>query len=695
MNNIQIILSKPLNTLPNSVFENGYALFDIPLGFELSETLSVDQLDIFSNFTDNYLIASSLPKTSKNLLIFETYGTDEIDIIVQAEGAILPYRKLKQVKHTDNKTPSFEIQFISENPLRLLKEQKISDLDFGNFNFDISSIQDNMENDVSNLDVNIFLPVCNYGAFYDTGTPLKAVRIKDLRPWFREYNVLKKGLEQIGWTFKSPIHETSFGRKIGNYLNDSLKSETLLNRFSCRAVFPDFQTYTGTTAGLITANFVDNITVTNAYTGIYGNYTITAEGYDYGANTNGYFHLNEIGDLSGSYKFRFTMYVKDGAVFSGRVIIQMQKNGSNIFTPFSFYGGVDYLPTIITTESIEAQPSDNFTFLISGSSDSPIGVGNFEFSLGKCSNIEVLPQEVTIQAGLYENVSKYIKDTYKTIDFLKGVIHGFKGFLNIDYIQKIVTLYTPQTLTDLFDSGETVEGYYTESQIDLRNAQIKSSSVYTYPEPSQPRYYILRYKGGDEFIGDTNPFQKKFDFGERFKNDELINENPFFEPTGQSNNHTLSNIKFPIAVLWDNTDNKLSTNLNPRRCIFENRLPSGASSGNTFWDFEGTAIADYFPTCYVKAETNYGGIQILESLAYGDDNLTVWGDLVYYSELLSSYNEGQFEALFFINPTQYDFLDFRKKYVVLYENYIRNLKLKQVRDYKYNAELPTPLVFKT
>lgn len=682
MANVQIILSNPKSVLPSTLYKNGYVQFDIYPKMELSESTSFDALiNAFSNFQDNYVIASTLPKSGQNLLINEFYKGEIIPIICTVGGVPIGFKKMRIESLTESDTPDFEIQFISDNPFLGLKELKINQLDFGNFDFSLSNIQNLMQNDIDNLNVPFYLPVCHYGSFADTTTGTKSVKVKDLRVWFREYSILKKAFAKINWTFESKIHETTYGKRIGNYLSNSFTGSDILKEFSFKALTANNQTHQNISFTPFSFNIVFNDT--------------EPTGYDKGVNTEGYFSntSNAFTGLSGDYNLKFSIiskYELDSTPqpsFVNEIWYKVYKNGSG--TPIA-----EHYTTATDKENVfilslkDVQPSDYFQ----------IGVGTTSFFgniiVKKGSYIELEPQRVELKAGLFESLSKYIDPNYKFIEYFKGVTHPENGHFTIDYINRKVTMFPPYQINNIFDTGENVEGYYTGSQIDLRGAQIKRSEKYTYPSYSFDRYIKFMYKkSSDPYIGEKEPFSKRFDFGANFKENETIYENPFFEPTAQTNDHNLSSLKFPIAVCWDNKDGNLSQNINARRCIFENRLPSGAQTGVSFWQFEGNNQINYFPTCYMAAETTYNNEMVKFNLAYGLPTGEAWADLAFYINLYNQYNNGSFEALFDISPILRDKIDYRKLYIVFYEGNAKALKLSQMRDFKLTEYIPTPLNF--
>jgi hypothetical protein len=93
---IRIVIVQPIVELPKSVYDTeGYVCFDVQEDFQLNETLSPETLNVFGNFTKNYIVSSSMIISPKNHILYEFYGTSEIKVMVYVDGVQIPYETIR------------------------------------------------------------------------------------------------------------------------------------------------------------------------------------------------------------------------------------------------------------------------------------------------------------------------------------------------------------------------------------------------------------------------------------------------------------------------------------------------------------------------------------------------------------------------------------------------------------------------
>jgi hypothetical protein len=593
---------------------------------------------------------------------------------------------------------------VSENPVIKLKDARLKDLDLGNFDYSIANLLSHFANDLNNDLVPSYHPVCDYGAWYDTATSSKTVYPQDLRPFFKEYFLLKKMFCQFtGYKFKSPIHEQ--GTQFGVYiLNNEFKGQ----QFGAKAVLGNDVTYVdslGTDYGVpMLPLMLDNISASKTYSTFD---PITQRGYDNGVITNGYYNNNrQFTGISGTYKVNIDLWIQsnlidpsnlinygiDVQIQINSIVVQTIENYRTVTTPqFSRFKIDSNNFTAVATDvvSIVFVPR-NYTFVTNIQYD-------YDLILGKASAIEFIPVSVQASPAYIERLNKFINPDYKCTDLLKGSAHARNASYHIDYITKTVTLYLQREVTNLYGTGTNVGGYYSTKQIDLRPFLICDSARVEEVEKDVKRKQTFKYKDSTDPFLEKNKDLGKYtlDLGEEYTEGETTSENPFFEPTGANQNHPLFKgvSTYPIAVLRDNNEGKKSFNIAPRLVILGNGTPFGANGISNYWSFFNAQQQIAMPTAYMFPSIPYNGATTYENVMYGGVKYSLFD--TYYKKYLSERRSGErINILVWLNSVNYSKISLRHNYVLQVNGKPIVARIEEVKDYKLTSMVSTPIVFR-
>lgn len=715
---------------------DGAAYLDIGDDFSLRFSKRLEELTDINTIKTDSVLGFSVPSTPKNdVILGSALSPNRVDntftgfpVIIYMGTHIISQKTLFPVQRNSDEY-EIEVRNSVQHWAVLAKDLNLNTLKLRDEPFEFTNNNINDTNDLGPYTDGgeiLRFPVAYYGQFTDKRIipPLKYIQhigVSDFRPYFSILGILQKAFCSIGWTFRSSILESDYGRRLITYILDKE-----FGTDEATADSRDLRLELGSNIPFIAGINYTPITYT-AITDPSGGWSSA----DYRYRTAGIY------DIKGNLRIRVKKNENtlSMALFIGKRVIYMYTkicfdlpNGENyglenIELGFTLndlaYGSEDIILDLkINRTNFQLDPGSALYFTIN-CDETAITVNNAaDIIIEKDGTyIDVNCTKVFIEDGDTLEVNSLIDSSYNLLDFVKGVAHLFAGKFHTDYLTNTVYLY-PTYNTTIF-GNEDVEGFFNDQDFDdYTDLGQEKSEVVNALEPELNRYYLLKFKGeGDEAIKlldlpEDKPFLSyKIDFGDSVLNTEVKElENPFFEAT---TNLEYSSTDSPVPInmphMLDNAGENgkyaLSYKIGPRVLYWAGKqehfimTPNGIR--NTPLRIFGQNAAN-IPTAYQWTDTRFTGFSFSEyNVAYGEHITarrpeTTDKDLYnffYQKWLAESVFNLTINILLFLEQARYIGIDFRK--TVLIRAFGRDIfgRLLEVNDYNSCRDLSTPVTF--
>ncbi len=542
--------------IPDHLKINGKVFLSLPadISYETIETnISLDEdnqnnvsaaneIDLDSNDPVNKLILSPLIDAH---VAGQSFDTLLIRAIIN--GEVQPYDGLYvDDKNDEESTFTIVLTDRENNPLVLASETFLNKLIFGFFTYSRENIEAQFDDYIyEDGDPGYIYKFAWYGRAYDRDRFI----VEDLRPWFSPLHLIRKGLAEFGWQFKSPILETQFFRKVWCYLSDS--------------------TYGG--------NGGDNLDEFKFFAQLEGPVTLGESIIQRGAPAER-IDIPEVFDNGNDYtpihNASSTSVYSPPPNLSQELFLEFDIDISNIpregeisikiFSANEFADGVgervydlEFLEndenqlTGTISGQLTSQPKSFFrsAYIVIDGPDELI-INNLKFYNE--------PRRLRYIENQFLLVAEAISPDLTLYNKIKGMEHLFQGFLTIDYNTQVLSLDVSYDV-DVFT--EAVNGHLKENpKVDLTEAIMCYSKKMSTPDRNQSREIIYGFKNpSDAYIksfdkyDDANPFDKLINLGRKYEDSTNDFRNPLFEPTIMIEVKDVSdNLPIHLPALMDN-----------------------------------------------------------------------------------------------------------------------------------------------
>ena len=716
--NVRIKLKNPSSRIPDFYKDSdGGISFDLNDGTDIAITKQIDDATNIGSIRQDTVKNFDIPKTKKNRAIIGSLGNPQAfnvlhNVAFQVEivvgNYVLPERFARIVNVADRQ--GFELEVTGENFgwIKPISDQKLQDIELGTFDFTIANVESAQEFDFEYVDGGTIVnfPLANYGKW-----PLEdRVQLEDFRPWFNVLGILQEAFCQVGWKFRCSILETSYGRRLWSYL---LKED--FRDSSVSLVDKEFQ-----------AELTTNLNILNAIGCVVFDDDFTPPNGDPGTNydaTTGIYQAQVVADFF--FEANLTV-VSAGQPFTIFAILKIDQFGNSVRLgeqTFSPPFGTGTFPVSIQATNVEVFSTDQVCLHITS-----LALGTTSYTLDSGARFWNQVKSATYQAGDTLILNQLFGENYRTIDFLKGIVHLFNLKPDTNVSTKTVTFYPENGAIDFYDEGDQ-EAFFlpnTESKNwtdkivceslveELGQKDLKNEYLFAFKETNDDGNKLL-YRDlplHSELIGQT---QGDFEQG------RTENFNPFFEPTRNAIDRSVAplnpNPRAPyMPHLWDSEPEqnealpKQAFKINPRICLaygYDFVAVSADAAGQvnpTFGQYlkdDGTIQNEVLLFSQVLPT----GISVVgestedEMVVYGSDIRTdLQGNYNYlYEETLRTLYFG-FPIEFLILLTLNDLINFSnrdriffKYYSEIYGELSLFARVVKIEDFLINRKLSTPI----
>lgn len=743
---VRIAIQNPPFVPSMYIEDDGAAYLDISDDFSLRFSKRLEELTDVNTIKTDSVLGFSVPTTPKNDVILKSaLSPNRVDnvfagfpVILYLGSSVVSQKTLFPIRRSSTEY-EIEVRNSIEHWAVLGKDLLLNSLKLREDDFEFTNTNINEINDLGAYEdgEEVFrFPVAYYGQFTDKRIipPLvnpQHIGVGDFRPYFSILGLLQKAFCSIGWSFRSPILESDYGRRLLTYIinKDYGADEETANARDLRIELEEdleFPTEVGNYAPIpfLATNdpsggwFVDGARYKTA--GIYDITGTLRLKVTIGDVVNAHVTLGANGLDRVYYMYtRIAFDLPNGENY-GLERIELGFSLADLILKPEFEDGI-ILDIKINKTNFQLDAGSSVYFPIG--TDEPLiteGIAKVEL-IKEGSYIEFDCKRVLIDRGDILPINSLIDPEYNLLDFIKGVAHLFAGKFLTDYRTNEVWLYS--TYSNVIFDDEEVEGFFDNNgeYEDYTELAQEDSEVINSVESDLNRYYLLKFKGdGDEAIKelklpDEKPFLSyKVDFGDTVKNTDVAElENPFFEAT-VNKYYYKSDSDAPVNMphLLDNTadDGKydLSFDINPRVLYWAGKVPQVIRTPNGYREVPLRIFGqntNNIPTAYQWSDINYGTPLDFDysefNVAYGEhvNSLrpeTTDKDLYhffYQKWMADSIFNLTIDILLFLEQAKYLGIDFRK--YVMIRALGRDIlgRLIEVNDYNSCKFLSTPVLF--
>lgn len=738
-NCVQIRLQEAFDYIPSYYIESdGYVYLDLDPKFDLRETKRITTLNSDDKLTFTFQIGFDLPWTEKNFAILKKFlhsnhldnDRERIGVDV-VNGSHITSQNELFIKNGKGGKIAAELKLSLNHWALRGSSLLIKDIPQDNFTFSVSDILDVIENQrlYDKANKGIWIPNIDYGSVMMdhsfTGRTFNfAFPVISLRPWYHVTSILEKGFCAIGYTFISPLFSSTYGRSLITYLIDrnyGLNSPQL-NLLSAKASLGNptnlnFSYLNGSTA------VVDFVDIDND----------AGSGFSDGAK---FFTVNGEVDVKG--RVRLKVEKKDTTIFFrfGN-ITQATTQGGNSFGMTPFYADGEETTSdddqIIEWEfeakgvpitdmdrlciSVNRRPNEGIVTLMNNEDED----GNpILTDLGSYIEYTGIRKYWDIDETI--NLADLIDPEWNFLDFLKGISHIFnlKWYTNFRTLE-VLTLQPYEV--ELM--GEDIEPFFLETCIEDLTAIIDPKSYFPQsPNFDSPRYRELSFKTStDEYVKSmtlkSELYSYKADLGDKFTVEETDPvKNIFFEPTAEGKvlEDRVNRIGLAITKMHDGT--KLGWNYGPRIILAHGlrrvRLDERGGVGESIpgirllsWNQPNRqllAVAGHFIRYEItdtENDENASDFNLTtENIAFGinpelgsyEAVVTLYWSM-YRRWFIESLNNMKLQYLVDLTNTKFRAIDFRCYYLIQHLGRTVKVRIDEIRDFHYCANILTPVDF--
>lgn len=688
----QIEILEELPWVSSDLMINGRLILDLKSEDEsIPQNIKNEELTDFNKIQVNESIGVDVPKTPRNDMILShvldhnTFRRKNGILVRAWQGASpLIWNRLFVVK--DNSSGySIELRHGDNHWVVQANRLHLNKLDLGEFEFSKNNVEDIQENNDIYLDgdLGIYFPLVNFGSTYRNGfiTP------EDYRVHHYVLNILQKGFCAIGYTFKSPIFESTKWRKVSSYILSATYGDFVDKKRFEVSFIEDFE-FEFLTPQLVL--LFDDVIVDEQ-----NSYEVSS------------------GEYSNTTYAKFLCYIdleiKDRATNEPWVTIEARiivKSGSTekeiAFESIDLDQNGKVSLTLISDKTAVINTDKVFVRVLR--KNQPASFHRTKITILETSKFFNEPIANFYSEGDIIDLAAIIHPDYTFADFLKGLLHPISGMIVTNWTTREVTIYPPNTI-DLY--GEQIEGYNKEEYINIQKYVVPGSRDATADEVEIKRYAHLHFKKGNdqvvkefEELENELPFAKMHDFGERFKDSTKDYPNPFFEATLNKEWKGVGEqtVGPYVPHMIDNNNNELSFDISPRILYIEGKtfmrsINADRMSSFTYEDLYVASIPLAFQQIkgFQKQTGGPGELEDFETvLIYGDDDNDFF-NLYWKKKLQSLFDSVRLNFLVHLDLNTIDLYSLRKRYVFVYNDIPVNARIAQISDFNGCSSLPTPV----
>jgi len=694
----------PAGTPTEFLTPSGQLFLDLESDFTFQITENAAELNDVNELKGSGVLGFTVPMSPKNIWIFQDYllpgtleqGFSPIYVTSMGGGSRYMPQNLIFFKGSNDGDYSIEVELVEDGQFWLTRAQDLflSELDLGEFTMNAANLQANWaldgiwEADGSNGEA--WFPLCHYGGFsrrfdFDNG----GVSVEDFLPWFSIPGILKKGFLECGWTFDSPLLTGEWFRRLWAYLIEEVVEYT--------GKGGHYEIVVENTSGMPVGG------PNNANRLLWTQVNLDNEGGHFFQGPVNPFttfsRFMNVTELNSDFRATLNLVVGNPLLSAISFEVRVVLFNENLELDRS----ARYQVPASSTESIEVKLEYNLDFgqevyfqIVGYSGSSPAEI----FSISPTSTCSVIPISNRIYRNDVVQLNELVRSEYTFIDFLKGVVHLGAFKIDQDFSTRTITIFPPQETSVYSDQ---VEGYLLDGSNDLNitDQVVPESRQIITPSGQNARFYRIQFKKStDTFISekltqdnDFELYSQDLDLGNGNDRETKILENSFFEPTGDILWKGLT-----IPALWDNNEGNRSSDIEARVAYavgYYAQITGSGADNRVGWVFEWDTIEKmpYLSQLPIQPFDELdNGVPVTpdKSVVYGgqpDGNESLFTQFCEFeSDFLISTRV--FEFLIFVNQTEFDQMDFRKRLFFFYGGFTYLVKLIEKKDFRTAQAIP-------
>lgn len=701
-----------------------WAVLDLPADFSFQMTKDVLYLNDVNKFQTESVLAFEIDQTTTNDAAFIIYDSpltlDNLNIGVEAramvDGQAIDFDEIYFVgKGQDNNKWQLEFRRSTKNWAELASEKKLNTIECGTPFFSLTNVTDGWDAPayVDGGAVIRWIPA-DYGNWVDltepiqfTDPPEKGIFLEDLRPFISPVFLLKQGFCEIGYTLEGVIFETQYIRQTWDYiLKRNYYSESKGGDY--KVILRKGSTDDFTLGG---SNYFAILETTVEFDpGSIARHWDTGDP-EYGAGLGNPFLYKA--------RFKFCFSGTFVAPSEGPTTIKFQVEAFTtvqtfeVLVPeaFEFSMIADETKSISFCVDVDLEPGQKAFITMSEWTTNPTGntilKGGHRF-VGE-------PNMKSLVRGDVVDIKNLIHPDYDLLNYFKGFVHTVAGQIEVDKIQKVITVHTFRTANVY---GEVVPSFIREGEIiDATDIQVCGSTRMEPIKPTLKRYTRFQFAdSSDAYIDsldlDSPPFSRKILNAIDLPNEVNELKNPFFEPTMEKQSPLLKKRFLSplqryapqpfLPVMWDNESQQRSFVIGPRKVFFAGRIgqlvSEGAGDLAANFYFEGKTSGDATSSIpwaghkqtFKPDPTN---LPVLDAtLVYGSEQVDLF--VTFYLGSTIAQKRGMFlNTLLALSPRDYAAWDFRTKVLINYLGRPVVARLQSINDFHTGQDISTPVRF--
>jgi len=586
----------------------------------------------------------------------------------------------------------------------------------------------------------------------DVLTKRSKMRPSDIRPFFHLLAAYQKSFCSKGWDFNSPVFETNWGRRlIFQALKDFGKADRFdsAKKFGIRASYTNGEFILGdTTIGIGVVNV--NATLLKF------DDDFTAPNFDAAAaQQDGYYNFSPsppnqdkhyIQNFAGTHDITVSLDItlREDTRLNLVLVKTIVTN-----SPFVVGGSLDQI-FIAPQQTLMIGPNQNVTHVFENIEILPNEVVraylvHFDLTFVNGSILSTIepttywktePKKLAIKEGMFLPLGLLISPDFNFLELLSAGAHLIgRGLFITDVCTKSVTLYQ-ENFVQMWGGAQPEAFYSIEEQGVAPRLVCDEQSLQLAPV-SEKRFFTLKYQDADDkYITDVKlidkenpPYSRTIDLGDdpRYTNDTEEDPNPLFEPTldirAEDLEHVdaLDNIGLALdraaelPALWDNSDFEPSEDVGPRILLvfgeaFQHRGFDGGQnqiSAELEWEYDTQIVPsdiknetiDRIPTAsmclqqQILSSQGLGPISPNENLAYGEKDRDLY--MFWRLRIKELYESIGISHKALLSGCQFDSVDFRQLWDMLYEGQMYRAKLLGAEGFLSCGQEPMDLVLQS
>jgi hypothetical protein len=723
--NLRITLAEPSGAIPAFYADDdGLFSFDLFQGTDVAITRQVDEATEIGSIRQDTVRNFEIPATKKNRALIgplgnpQAFGTihfNPFPVQIFVGDYRLPERFARLVNANDR--GGFEIEVTGDQFgwIKPITDLKFSSLDLGTFDFTEANVENQQEFHFAFADGDdlVNFPLVNYGAW-----PLEdRVALEDFRPWFNALGLLQAAFCSIGWTFRCPILETDYGRRVWTYiLKKDFRSASVV--LAGKAFQAELTADLDLKSAIGCLPFDDDFTPPNADPG--GNYDPVTGAYST-QSTADYFFSGSMTIVSAGDNGLILAWLKIDQ-FGNTVRIKEEVFNFQVDGTF---------PIELNVANVELNSTDSICLHVTS-----FAFNTTTYQLDAGATIRNIVTAAPYSRGDTLILSSLVNEEMRAIDYLKGIIHLFNLKPDTNSTLKTVTFYPENGAEDFYFEGDQEAFFFPNEKSKDWTDKIQCRSLLEDLEGKDlTNEYLLAFKEttdpGVEKLNLDLPLHSELIENVSgvtdFKKGRTENRNPFFEPTRNDIDRQIG-VPFTnvttlpyIPFIWDKepdegefVPDEQADNIKPRIVLFYGYefvglTSTAAGAVNPAFAFyrkeDGTTKQEYL----LAGQILKTGVS-LNAFPNASDEALVYGTDLIRPDLLGNYEYLYQETIrnfYFAFPIEFlilltlnDLINFSNRdriffryFSEIYGDLSLFARVVKIEDFLINRELTTPVQF--